>query len=353
MKKIRVPSIDEWVRRYVIGSVKSALKLSRYWKGKGLSDSEAEKRALNQAIGMIISGYGNDLEKAKNSILELRYWCDKLISEIEPDCTRCPFMPCLDFHRQDEIRKDAGGELKSFQSTINDPIGFALCHNTGGLLGSMEDVFIGTMDELPKTVIFMHMFLWHVLRDLRASAFLAFCGRYRQALSTLRSALELIFTAVYFQCLENEGLKEKFEEEWEKWWENKKILFGRGLKYAVNVGWLDQKSRKVAGKLYGNLSKAVHTMIKDEYEMIMERDKTPARPASSFYNVDFLREWFDSLFKIVIIMKEILAKLPLIHSDRSQRGSELLNNIINALKIEKKEPLPFVECPKLRGRNRF
>ena len=236
MNKIRVPSIDECVRRYVVSSVGSALKLNRYWKEKGLNDEEAEKRALNQAVGMIISGYGNDLEKTKNSIMELRYWCDKLLSEVEPDCTRCPFMPCLDFYRQDEIRNDAGGELKIFQTTINDPTGLSLYHNTGGLLGSMEDVLIGTIDDLPKTVIFMHMFLWHVLRDLRASAFLAFCGRFRQALSTLRSALELMFTAVYFQCLENEGLNEKFEKEWEKWWENKTLLFGKGRKYAVNVG---------------------------------------------------------------------------------------------------------------------
>jgi len=103
--------------------------------------------------------------------------------------------------------------------------------------------------------------------------------------------------------------------------------------------------------LYGNLSKAVHTMIKDEYEMIMERDKKPARPASSFYTADFLIEWFDSLFKIVIIMKEIIVKLPLIYTDRSQRGLDLLNNVINALKIMKTEPLPFVECPKLRIKN--
>lgn len=104
MMKIRGPSLDECVRRYVVSSVGSALKLNRYWKKKGLSDEEAEKRALNQAVGMIISGYGNDLEKAKNSIMELRYWCDKLISKIEPNCTRCPFMLCLDFYRQDEVR---------------------------------------------------------------------------------------------------------------------------------------------------------------------------------------------------------------------------------------------------------
>jgi len=83
MRKIRVPPVEEIVRRYVVGSVKSALSLSRYWKESGFDDSEAEERALNQAIGMITSGYGKDLDKAKSSLLELRYWCDKLLEAVD------------------------------------------------------------------------------------------------------------------------------------------------------------------------------------------------------------------------------------------------------------------------------
>jgi len=75
-------SVEEWVRRYVVSSVESALNLCRYWKEKGFNDSEAEEKALNQSIGMISSGYGGDLEKARNSLLELRYWCDKLLEAV-------------------------------------------------------------------------------------------------------------------------------------------------------------------------------------------------------------------------------------------------------------------------------
>lgn len=293
---------------------------------------------------MIISGYGKDLGRAKDSLLELRHWCDKLLSEIEPDCMRCTFMPCLDFFRQDEIRDSAGGELRILQFTLNDPFALAYYHNAGGLLGSMEDVLIGTMRG---KLIFLHMFLWHVLRDLRASAFLAFCGRYRQALSTLRSALELMFVGVYFQGLENDGLKEKLEEELRKWWEGRSVLFGDGLEHAARAGWLDQKSRHEAGRLYGNLSNAVHKFVKDEYEMVVEKDFKPARPASSFYNLEFLSEWSDSLFGVVIIMKQVIEALPFRHTDRSRKGLKLLGDIIDALRNDKKEALSFVECPKL------
>lgn len=83
MRRIRVPFSEEIVRRYVVSSVKSALSLSRYWKEMGFDDSEAERKALNQAMGMITSGYGEDLKKARDSLLELRYWCDRLLEVIE------------------------------------------------------------------------------------------------------------------------------------------------------------------------------------------------------------------------------------------------------------------------------
>lgn len=343
-RAIRVPSIDECVRRYVVGSIKSALNLSRYWKEKGLSEPEAEQRALNQAMGMIASGYGNDVDKAKKAISEIRYWCDKLLSEIEPDCTRCPFIPCLNQFRQDEVRADAGGELKIFRSTLDDPLGLTIYHNTGGVLGSMEDIIIGNMDDITDSVIFIHMFLWYVLRDLMASAFLALCGRYRQAFSTLRSALEIMIVGVYFQGLNNDEFNETFEKEWRGWWEGKYKLFSKSLKYAVNSGFLSKNYRMKAGKLWGILSKPVHTPLKGDYEMVFEKDFHLARTASSFYNVDFLKEWFNTLLEIIIIMKEVITAFPFRHSDRSKEGFKLLDLIIKTLKRGYKGPLPFAEC---------
>jgi hypothetical protein len=343
---LRVKTIDEYVRRYVMSSAESAANLSRYWKQKGMGNSEAEQRALNQAIGMIVSGYGKDLNKAKSCLLELRGWCDRILLKIEPDCARCEFMPCLDLHRQDEIREDAGGEMHVLRSMLNAALGMAIYHNTGGMVGSIEDVLIGTIEMLPRNLSLTHMFLWYALKDLRASAFLAFCGRYKQAFSVLRSALELIFVGAYLQTLEDRGFREEHEKRWEEWW-NGRNLFRDGLKATAIVGWLNQKMKDEAGRLWGSLSGTVHRLEKDEYEMVIEKGLERARPTSSFYHKSFLLEWFESLLKIVVIMRRIIAVLGFRHSDRSQRALYILDNIINALDTNKREPLPFVECPML------
>ena len=79
---------------------------------------------------------------------------------------------------------------------------------------------------------FLHLFLWHFVRDLRASFFFAFCGRYRQALQALRSALELLFAGIYFQDLRDGGDKGALEKAWERWLKGSVESFRKGLKVA-------------------------------------------------------------------------------------------------------------------------
>lgn len=48
--------VIEWVGRYTESAVLSAVRLKRYWIGQGNSEKEATSKALNQALGMIVSG---------------------------------------------------------------------------------------------------------------------------------------------------------------------------------------------------------------------------------------------------------------------------------------------------------
>ena len=93
--------IEKYIRGVINGAPKQALGLFKYWKRKGFEDSEAEKRALNQAMGTIKSAVGTDLKKAKDILqgwncsdkdkinpVNLCYWRDKLIELLNMDIYR-------------------------------------------------------------------------------------------------------------------------------------------------------------------------------------------------------------------------------------------------------------------------
>ena len=341
---VKVKSIEEAVTRYAESTVLSAIRLKRYWMSRGYSEEAAVNKATNQALGMLRASVGT--EKALELLKEMEEMAISLRERIVPDCMRCPFMPSLNLFRPDEIRKDAGGELYNFGLTINEPQTMAIYHNVGGLIGSLEEILVDCQ-EFIKTMTYVHMFMWHSVRDLKASAFLSFSGRYRQALMVLRSALELLFIGIYFQTLNDRNGKE-LEREWDNWRKGKKgSYFSKGKAYALEKRLLTTEAKNVPGRLYNKLSKAVHGLIRDELEEIM-KDKKPARPASAFYDIEFLKDWFKYFLQIVTIVQGIVQSLSPYLSERGEKGLKLLKDITKALKDNKQEALPFVDCPRLQ-----
>jgi len=339
---VKVKSIEEAVTRYAESTVLSAVRLKRYWMSRGYSEEAAVNKATNQALGMLRASV--EPEKALELLKEMEEMAISLRERIVPDCMRCPFMPSLNLFRPDEIRKDAGGELYNFGLTINEPQTMAIYHNVGGLIGSLEEILVDCQ-ELIETMTYVHMFMWHSVRDLKASAFLSFSGHYRQALMVLRSALELLFIGIYFQTLNDRNGKE-LEREWNNWWEGKKgSYFSKGKAYALEKRLLTTEAKNVPGRLYNELSKAVHGLIRDELEEIM-KDKKPARPASAFYDIEFLKDWFKYFLQIVTIVQGIAQSLSSHLGERGKKGLKLLKEITNALEDNKQEALPFVDCPK-------
>jgi hypothetical protein len=345
---VKVKSIEETVARYAESAVPSAVRLKRYWMSRGYSEKTAMDKATSQALGMLRASV--EPRKALELLKETEEMAISLKEKIAPDCMHCPFMPSLDLYRTDEVRKDAGGELYILGSLVNEPQALAIYHNTGGLIGSLEEILVDCQ-ELIETMTCIHMFMWHSIRDLKASAFLAFSGRYRQALMVLRSALELIFAGIYFQELNDCNGEEKLNNEWVKWWKGKKTdVFSKGKIYAVKKGFLTKEAGEIAGQLYGELSKAVHGLIRDEFEEIDRKDKKPARPASAFYDIEFLKDWFKYLLQIVTIVQYVARSLSPQLSERGKKGLKLLENITRALQVNEQEALPFVDCPRLHYR---
>jgi len=335
--------LKEFTDRYTESAILSAVRLKRYWIARGFSEAEATTKAANQAVGMMKAG---NWARSKVLIIEIEEMCRALKKRIGFDCMLCSFMPCLDLYRKDEIRgEEAGGELHILNLSLSSPIGSAIYHNSGLLLGSLEDILVDLVkeNEIFFKKKYLHIFLWHSLRDLKASIFIAFCGRYRQALMTLRSALEIVFAGVYLQSLEDEGKKDKLEKEWQRWWKKKSSLFSEGLKVVSERRLLNQQE---VGKLYGVLSKAVHKLVRDEWELIINKDKNPSRPSSAFYNEEFIQDWFDKLIQVVRIIKDILSGVIAEHQKKIE-SMDFADRIIQEIQSDRKNRLAFVDCPRL------
>ena len=68
--------------RYVEGAIISALRLKRFWRRRGLSEDEAMRRAVKQAIGMIkVSGLGDD--EIVMILRELKRMTEAVLEHIE------------------------------------------------------------------------------------------------------------------------------------------------------------------------------------------------------------------------------------------------------------------------------
>ena len=75
-------TLEEIVNRYAESALISAVRLRRYWISQGLSEGEAIRRAVKQAVGMLASS-GVDPEKLLELFYELRGACDAFIKAIE------------------------------------------------------------------------------------------------------------------------------------------------------------------------------------------------------------------------------------------------------------------------------
>lgn len=68
MEKIKVKSVDEWVRNYVISTVAGMLKTKEHWMKQGFDEGRATDKALKYAIGQL--GAGIDREKIDDYIIK-------------------------------------------------------------------------------------------------------------------------------------------------------------------------------------------------------------------------------------------------------------------------------------------
>ena len=79
-------------------------------------------------------------------------------------------MPSLNLLRYDEVRKEAGGELRILLSYLDNPRAASIYHNCGLMLGSLEDLVIGLIEVLGNrgNLTYLHSFAWDSLEGLQS-----------------------------------------------------------------------------------------------------------------------------------------------------------------------------------------
>jgi len=87
MGRRKQKNMEDIVNKYAQSALISAIKLRRYWITQGLSNEEATKRAVKQAIG-ILESVGLGFEKLLELFYDLRDASNEFIKVIESNIER-------------------------------------------------------------------------------------------------------------------------------------------------------------------------------------------------------------------------------------------------------------------------
>ena len=187
-------------------------------------------------------------------------------------CLQCDFIPCVDFYMSTE--KLEGGEVYVLQGVVNKRL-HVPCE-VGSLIYSLCKL------TTPFSDFFSYSLFIQCIRDLKASAFLLMCGRYRSSVQILRPVLENMLAGVYFDAKAAlarskkereeaqrafnqfcEGMYEIPEKEWSKVFVREKRR-KRYLDSNFILMWMESKniitsrSKDFLNKLVGLLNKYLH-----------------------------------------------------------------------------------------------
>ncbi|MDI6859275.1 MAG: hypothetical protein QMC85_02140 [Methanocellales archaeon] len=217
-------------------------------------------------------------------------------------CIKCPHSKCIDLFRESEEGK--GGELYVLDQTTKKESKVYI-HTAGVLLYSCCRFLLASLEKEDGKNSYTLFVTHQCLRDLKASAFLAFCGRYRSAIQLLRPVLENFLTGIYL-----EFYPKKISE-----WEDGKFTLKFGNlrdilrdKKIVSLKWI-----KEFENMYGYLSEYSHPQFKRRdskkyYFEIADINKCGGCPASSYYNEEELKEWAEIFQKLVFSIISLITK---------------------------------------------
>lgn len=226
-------------------------------------------------------------------------------------------LPALNFFWDDPQQYQAGGELRILELTKDNEHTRTLIENSAVVIGEVSDFLFWILreyeDDLPHALL--HGFCWQALRDLRASMFLALCGRYRQANMLHRSAVETTAYGVYFEPKPDEKGEYAENGEYAAW------ISGKGGDEVPSFGDVKQAVRKLdppmskdiadyLGRRWGEVSTVIHAPRGGDIDKVMhtEEGKSPIHPWSAYFDVEQAKQWYENFINDVFFVGYVITQ---------------------------------------------
>jgi len=235
---------------------------------------------------------------------------------------KCERLKCLNLFEKSKDSVDAGNELYVY-SILGEKIKNKLdliahvCINGSFLNASC---FLTVPIYRDRKESYLSDILIQVTRDFKASMFLAFSGHYRQAMQVLRCAFENIISGVYYQS-DLISLKKKkskavdfsrLEKRFNEWKKEGRVNIRKSIEVLRRDGFLSTDEEKDWHKLYGLLSKFIHTPeefvthVRHGGELKLKGDFVC--PAATYFNEEQLVEWSDCFQHVFAILLKTIAE---------------------------------------------
>ena len=269
----------------------------------------------------------------------------KILDTFYPSCFNCNAVECFQLHEPYSDDPNVMGDLyfgKFLFNKVHDEddhdLGVLICTNNH-LFQSTCFIF-GSISENEDNIIFREI-IFQAIRDLKASIFLATAGYYRNSMQVLRCSFETLLFGLYYYTDFQDTLKMNGERRKEvirsyQNWKKGGVIKRSDVMTEIfrRIGIISNKEEKEWKKLYGNLSKYIHTPRSTWGKKVQEKG-LPESLTCIAYNIfdkaDF-EIWSKNFRKIFnIIIKCCLYFEPTI---KEQVAGQLAFEII---KIETKE----------------
>lgn len=241
------------------------------------------------------------------------------VSEETFKCHRCPETKCLDLSYHEKKYENIGHELYIYKLLGKkmkekfDELNRYICRN--GEILQATCFLVTPIVELEEESYLKDVF-YQSGKDLKASAFLAFSGHYRQAMQVLRCSFENLISGIYFhsdlcELRKNNATKEEFERlenRFNEWKKSGRVNIRASIGILRRIGFLDRNEERDWKNLYYNLSRFVHTP--EEYICRIRHEDIPIMwcIASTYFSEDALRTWSNSFQKVFFAILKTLVE---------------------------------------------